>query len=38
VRNLLMGKTPIVTPIPEKYYVGPDGRTYPTGIYERPKC
>ncbi|KAE9363510.1 hypothetical protein N431DRAFT_474532 [Stipitochalara longipes BDJ] len=29
VRNLLMGKTPIATPIPEKHYVGPDGKTYP---------
>ncbi|PMD47399.1 hypothetical protein L207DRAFT_560909 [Hyaloscypha variabilis F] len=31
VRNLLMGKTPVATPIPEKHYVGPDGMTYPTG-------
>src|SRR5450756_1372129 len=28
VRNLLLGKTPIATPIPEKSYVGPDGKTY----------
>jgi parafibromin len=31
VRNLLMGKTPVATPILEKHYVGPDGMTYPTG-------
>ena len=31
VRNILMGKTPIATPIPEKHYEGPDGVMYPTG-------
>jgi hypothetical protein len=32
VRSLLLGKTPIATPTPGKHYVGPDGKTYPTGI------
>lgn len=31
VRDLLMGNTPIATPIPEKHYVGPDGMMYLTG-------
>lgn len=33
VHKLLMGKTPIATPSAEKHYVGPDGKTYPTGTY-----
>jgi hypothetical protein len=31
VRKLLMGKTPIATPRHEKHYVGPEGKSYPTG-------
>jgi parafibromin len=37
VRNLLMGKTPIATPVHERHYIGPDGKSYPTGIYEGQK-
>lgn len=33
VRDLLRGKTPIATPVPEGSYVGPNGERYPTGIY-----
>jgi len=37
VHNLLMGKTPVATPMSEKYYAGPGGKAYPRGNQHGPK-
>lgn len=39
VRDVLMGKTPLATPVPEAQYIGPNGTRYPKGeSFEVERC